>query len=154
MKKSKIIGLALAATLIGFVGFYSCEKTYVEPVTSTTTLKNPTLALAPGGWKITSFQWHDKSDNSQFIDYRFKFNTDGSVTAVHNHVVEYGKWSLRNNTTVMFAFSADPLSELSNNWTVVSHTLEDIELRGLSPIDNSTEFLLLSKVSPTGGEIN
>ena len=147
MKKSKLLGVALIGTLISIAGFVSCEKTYVEPIASTTSLKNPSLVIAPAGWRIVSFQWHDKSDNNHFIDYFFQFNADGSITAIHNHVTEYGKWSLKNNTIVELSFSIEPLNELSNNWTIVSHSVDNIELRGLYSDDNSTEFLSLIKGS-------
>lgn len=147
MKKSKMIGFALAATLIGFVGFYSCEKTYVEPIESPNKITEaPALVLAPAAWRITSFQWHDKSDNTQFIDYLFRFRVDGTILALHNHLEEYGKWSKRNNI-MQFSFKADPLNELSNNWTIVSHTATTASMRALDLVDNSSEFLTIEKVS-------
>ena len=147
MKKSKILAMALIGALLTFIGFYSCEKTYVEPI-SPTTMERPTLVIAPGGWRISSFQWHDRSDNPTFLNYTFTFNTDGSVTALHSNIREYGRWS-RGHSTLRIAFERDPLNELNNVWTIVTHTENSAELRGLSPIDNSSEFLLLSKLGIT-----
>ena len=149
MKKRKIVGIALGAILIGIVGFYSCEKTYVEPISPpTTTLEEPFTIIAPSGWRVTSFQWHDRSDNSHFISYVFQFNSDGSIMAVHNDIREYGKWSKQNNI-LDISFVTKPLNELNCNWTIIDHTATTLVLKGLSPYDNSSEYLELERVSAT-----
>ena len=147
MKKNKIIGFVLVAILIGVAGFYSCEKTYVEPVDSPNTITDaPALVLAPAAWRVTSFQWHNKSDNTQFIEYLFRFRVDGTILVLHNHIEEYGKWNKRNNI-MQFSFNGDPLNELSNNWTITGHTATTASMRALDPIDNSSEFLTIEKIS-------
>ena len=147
MKKTKLIGIALVAVLIAAVGFYSCEKTYVEPVTPTEITDGSKLVIAPAVWRVTSFQWKDRENNGHFISYTFQFNPEGTIEAVHNHVKEYGKWSLKNNNILQINFEADILLELNNNWTIKDHTSTSMNLRGLSPYDDSSEYLLLEKSS-------
>jgi hypothetical protein len=149
MKTHKIIGFVLVAVLIGIAGFYSCEKTTPEPSASPNVItEKPMMIIAPGTWEVTSFQWHDKSDNDHFKEYTFQFNPGGLIVAYHNHVEEHGKWEKRNNI-LQLIFDIQPLNELSNNWTIVSHTAYSASLRGLSPTDDSSEFLTIEQVNST-----
>jgi hypothetical protein len=141
MKKIKILRIFLIGTLLSIIGFTSCKKIDIEPKSTFTDLE-----MAPGGWRIASFQWHDRSDNNQFSDYIFQFKTDGIVTAIHNGIKENGNWS-KGNSNLKIVFTSIPLNELNNNWTIVYHTENTAELRGLSPFDNSTEFILFSKIN-------
>ncbi|MGZ4036044.1 MAG: hypothetical protein ACXVNN_01290 [Bacteroidia bacterium] len=147
MKKSKITTVILSAILIAFVGFYACEKTYVEPETpSNATTDKSMLALVPAAWRIVSFQWHDRSENDHFRDYTFQFYADGSVVARHSRIKEIGKWRKKNNI-LQLIFNSDPLNELSNNWTIVDHTPDNASFKGLNPSDGSSEFLSIEKIS-------
>lgn len=145
MKKIKLIGFALSVVIIGAVGLYSCEKTYVEPATSTEMLESPGLVLAPGTWKITSFQWKDREVNDHFASYMFIFNKNGTIYAVHENIKESGKYSKTGNI-LGIRFMEQPLTELNNGWTIVDHTATSLTLKGLSPEDNSSEYLEFEKV--------
>lgn len=147
MKKTKLIGIALVVILIGVVGFYSCEKTYVEPSIATEITDGSKLVLAPAVWRVTSFQWKDKESNNHFISYTFNFNPDGTVEAIHNHIKEYGTFVKKNNNILELKFAGDPLLELNNNWTILEHTSTSMNLKGLSPYDTSSEFLVMEKTS-------
>lgn len=145
MKKTRLIGFVFIAITIGIAGFYACEKTYVEPNAPTEILESPKLVLAPAIWKITTFQWKNKSDNNHFVSYSFIFNQDGTIDAIHDNIKEYGKYSKQENVLAI-RFLELPLAELNNKWTISDHTTIGMTLRGLSPDDNSSEFLMLEKV--------
>lgn len=139
--------MALVGALITIGGLYSCEKTDINPASpSTVIMEQPMLVLAPGMWRITSFQWHDREDNNHFISYTFQLNVEGSITAVHNNIVEHGKWSKKNDI-LEIDFVSDPLTELNCNWKIISHSVNSIDLKGLSPYDNSSEYLSVEKIS-------
>src|ERR1700690_1105702 len=112
MKKIKRSGEILIGTLIAIVSLNSCKKKYVEPVGSAvTTAEDLKTITAPATWRIYSFQWHDKSDNTTFVEYNFQFRADGVIIAIHRNITEYGKWSLSNNIFQM-KFNSDLLNEI------------------------------------------
>lgn len=148
MKRTRIIVFAFVAIVIGVVGFYACEKTYVEPSSPTEILEAPKLVLAPAIWKITSFQWKNKSDNAHFVSYLFIFNQDGTIDAIHDNTKQYGKFSKKENI-LGIRFLEQPLFELNNQWTIINHTTVSFTLKGLNPEDSSSEFVIFEKVKST-----
>jgi hypothetical protein len=144
MKTNKIIRAILIGTLFATAGLSSCKKVYVEPQESTTE-KTP-LEMASGAWKISSFQWHDRSDNSHFVSYAFQFKADGTLLVLHNGIKENGNWS-KGNTTLKIFFPSEPLNELNNTWMIIAHSETTVALKGYGPNDNSSEFLIFSKIN-------
>lgn len=151
MKKTKLIGFALLAIVIGVVGFYACEKTYVEPEAPVEILESPKLVLAPGIWKISSFQWKNKEPNTHFDSYMFIFNKNGTIEAIHGNIKQYGKYTKRENI-LGIRFLEQPLTELNNGWEIIDHTSSSLALKGLSPEDHSSQYLEFEKVNVIAGE--
>lgn len=148
METFKKLGKVLIGALIVFAGFYSCEKSDLKPEGPVTELKEATPIVAPTTWKVKSFQWHNKIENGHFEYYVFRFNVDGSITAIHNNITEYGKWRKRGNI-LRIEFNQDLLSELNCAWTIVEQTRNELVLKGLSPYNYSSQLLELEKVNNT-----
>ncbi|MFL5765439.1 MAG: hypothetical protein ACJ77K_15950 [Bacteroidia bacterium] len=154
--KIKILGIAFALV----TGLAACEKTYVEPekpVASETKestdgkdiavsrLNEEMTDLTASVWHITSFQWHlRKEDNNHFLQYEFVFLKNGAVIAKHDGGEETGKWERRNYFRL--AFQSDPLKELNNEkWYFRKETKDRFVLKGISPYDNKSEFVVFER---------
>ena len=147
METMKNLGKVLIGALIVISGFYSCEKSDIKPNPTEVTKEESASIVAPATWRIVSFQWHLRDSNNHFEDYVFRFNTDKSITAIHNGVEGYGKWDRRGNF-LKIDFGSRPLYELNCSWTIVSHTKNSLVLKGLSPYNqHSTQFLEFEKIS-------
>lgn len=148
MESIKKLGKVLIGALIVIAGFASCEKSDLKPEGPVAELNESTPIVAPTTWRVKSFQWKNKAENGNFKYYVFRFNVDGSITAIHNNITEYGKWRKRGNI-LRIDFNQGLLSELNCAWTIVEHTRNKLVLKGLSPYDYSSQMLELEKVNDT-----
>lgn len=147
----KIVGIAFML----IIGLGACERAYLEPeksqpktesvaddlkdVEATTALGD---RITNGVWRIASFQWHNKENNDHFKGYVFYFLPNGTVVAVHYNTKDIGKWN-RKGTLFRLNFGSErPLKELNNNrWYFIRESSDKFILKGLSPYDNSSQYV-------------
>lgn len=144
METFKKLGKVLIGALIVIAGFSSCEKSDLKPDYPAET--RDAAIVEEATWRISSFQWKNRERNDHFEDYVFRFEGDGSITAIHNFTEGYGKWYKRGNF-MKIQFRTEPLTELNNSWTIVSHTRTSLVLKGLNYHDHSSEYLEFERVN-------
>lgn len=138
----KILGIVLLL----ITGFAGCEKNYIEPEmtvqeTESISDKEAFRDITNGVWRITSFQWRLRERNDHFINYHFRFRTNGLVVTGSEGVKDAGKWSQRN-TIFQLLFDSSPLKELnSNNWRIYKVGANKFVLKGLSPYDHTSQVV-------------
>jgi len=146
--KTKLVGLLGAFTIVAFLFLYSCEKTEYPPRLS------PDLILTKGTWRITSFNWHNqhaewsKDRNEHFRNYTFQFDSFGTITATHDrNIIEFGKWKMIGHDFAIDFARISPLYELNNDhWEVKELRDAFMALKGLSPVDFSSEFVVFERI--------
>lgn len=146
--KNRITIAAMAALFLS-AGLSSCKKEEIKPLDPVVAedLDSKAPELNQGVWIITSFQWKLREQNNHFNNYEFRFGANGIVYASHLGQVSTGKW-LKRETLVLIDFGDQlPLKELNNkHWEITRRFHRSIQLKGLSPYDNKSEFLVIKKL--------
>jgi hypothetical protein len=149
----KILGIAFMLIL----GLGACEKTYLEPEQQqpktesvqeddTKDMDRPMYQITHGVWKITSFQWRLRENNDHFKEYTFYFLPNGTAVAVHGNIKEEGKWQKTGDVMRLSFGTLKPLRELNNNkWYFYRDGRNKFALKGLSPIDHKSEYVLFER---------
>lgn len=145
METTKKLAKVLIGAVIVIAGFSSCKKSDLKPE-SVTELNESSPIVEATTWSVKSFQWHNREENNNFENYVFRFNVDGTITAINNNFTEYGKWRKRGNI-LNIEFNQHLLSELNSKWTIVEHTRTKLVLKGLNPHDHSSQYLELEKAN-------
>ena len=117
-------------------------------------------ALTNGLWKMTSFNKGGTDITSDFTPYSFKFNTNFTVDAINNGMVEKtGTWNADSDALTMtsnFPNAVNPLILLNGTWTITSATWTSVianqtvngELRVLRLDKLQVFFQVLVKIYP------
>lgn len=129
------------------------------PPTDTTTSQLPVAdIITVGRWKVTSFvQGHD-NNSSQFANYVFTFNRDGSMVADNNSEQTSGTWHYQDAVFyygipvygsspygfTMSIGSSLPLTNLNENYFISKKTLTTIYIDSINPNENA--HVILSKL--------
>lgn len=117
--------------------------------------------LISGSWIITSFIESGVDETDDFTGYEFTFNQDGSLTATNGTTTVEGSWSITSDSddssddspddpfddidfNIFFA-SPDNFNELTEDWEIVSHSANRIDLLHISGGDGSTDTLTFVK---------
>ncbi|MDF2437360.1 MAG: hypothetical protein K0Q95_1736 [Bacteroidota bacterium] len=93
-------------------------------------------------WKVTVFKEDEKDETNHFNGYLLRFNTDGSANAFNSTGVTKGTWRKSENNFVI-NFPSEPLSELNDDWQIISETKTHMELEHISGGDGSRDYLVL-----------
>ncbi|MCF8416097.1 MAG: hypothetical protein K9G40_07620 [Crocinitomicaceae bacterium] len=135
----KIIGL----TLVTLVFAASCKKQTINKIEN---------SIVEGEWKVSLYEDDGNNETSDYTDYRFKFNTDGSVTVQPGMLtVTYaGTWKTEKDSDhvdfiLNFATPAN-LEDLSDDWEVLSESKTKLELEDVSGGDGSIDKLTFEKI--------
>ena len=130
----------IALTVLTLTG---CKKQIINDVDA---------SIVQGEWKITFFQEDLNNETSDFTDYRFVFNENGTV-AVHPGaltVVYSGTWDMKrddNHVDFMLDFGTQELlEELNDDWEIESNSETKLELKDISGGDGSTDWLTFEKI--------
>jgi hypothetical protein len=123
-----------------------------------TEIENTAIA---GQWKITLFSEDGTDETANYSDYQFTFEKgaySSTITAVKGVGTFPGVWSITDNNTgddsdhfedldFFISFSAPPdLSELTEDWEILSMSDTEIELRHTSGGGGGTDLLTFTKV--------
>lgn len=127
--------------------FSSCKKDNAVSV------KNTENTISKGSWKATTFIEDDTNELTHLSGYVFTFEDNGTVKAVKSGVTTTGTWSVgeesgddsNSNIHLNINFTTDPLTEISDDWHVMSVTSSKIELEDVSGGNGGTDELTLEK---------
>ncbi|MBK9017564.1 MAG: hypothetical protein IPM82_27910 [Saprospiraceae bacterium] len=124
--------------ILAMASFVSCTNS--DDDQSNPSNPDPQVISQGGDWKVTWYWDKDKDETNDFASYTFKFNADGSFESVGSGTTT-GTWKVTDDNSaqrlVISAGSATkPLSDLDDDWIIVSMTDSKIELK-----DDNTEHL-------------
>lgn len=135
----KIIGLALVTLVFAA----SCKKQTINKIEN---------SIVEGEWKVTLYEEDGNNETSDYNDYRFKFNSDGSVTVQPGMltVIYTGTWKTEKDSDhvdfiLNFSTPAN-LEDLSDDWEVLSESKTKLELEDVSGGDGSIDKLTFEKI--------
>ncbi|MCB0518218.1 MAG: hypothetical protein H6577_02090 [Lewinellaceae bacterium] len=116
----------------------SCNNSDDSPDPS----NNNSQVLTQGGtWKVTYYFDKDKVETSDFSGYTFNFQSSGAFESTRNGTTTTGSWQTTSDDgsqrlVISTSSSSKPLSNLDDNWIIVTMTDSKIELK-----DDNTEHL-------------
>jgi hypothetical protein len=111
-------------------------------------------ALTTGDWYVT-FYFDDVDETSNYADFVFNFNTDGTATATDSGGTTDGVWSTSPGDETELGLNLNfgtipPLDDLADDWDVLEVTNDIIRLKDISGGDGSEDFLTFER-TPVGG---
>lgn len=140
MKRSSwFLAILLSACII------SCKDEYNNNPAPTVDPEAPTT----GTWRVTLFTDSGNNETSDFNDYTFTFDSDGSAIASKGATNRNGTWSINSSRTEFnldFGAKSDankPLGELTDDWKIISVTSTEIKLK--DDKNYSDEFLTFNQ---------
>lgn len=138
----KLTFLKITAAFLLILSLASCQNANNDDNSITpNNPANPTVITQGGGnWKVTYYFDKDKVETSDFASYTFKFNADGSFESSGSSSAT-GTWKVTDDDgsqrlVLSSGSGAKPLSDLDDDWILVSMSGSKIELK-----DDNTEHL-------------
>lgn len=127
LKFAMLVFVALLTTI-------GCTNESVNPNAQTPDLSNT------DGWRVVWFWDKDKDETSDFGQYTFFFRDGGVFEAVGSSTTVTGTWRSTSDDgsqrLVLFISNTKPLSELNDDWVIVTSGDQSIKLKD----DNSTQL--------------
>ncbi len=107
-----------------------------------------TNVAIPGTWKVTYYHNKKKEETSNYAGYSFAFNNDGTLTATQNGKTVNGTWKVINDSDIKkfiisLAVTTKPLSELNDDWMLI--TMDDVSIKLGDKDPSKNEQLIFSK---------
>lgn len=140
----KMKGRFLALLLIISVAFSNCKKE--DRISPSNAIIN--TVVVPGDWKIALFNELSTDKTSKFKWYSFKFNTNGTITAINGSSSVNGAWSTVREgkiRKIIIYFSSAPLDDLNDDWRVVNQTSTTLELEHFPAENDGINYLTFQK---------
>jgi hypothetical protein len=103
-------------------------------------------AITHGEWIVEQYIEGSNNLSSQFLDYRFKFNEDGTLSGTANSISTDGTWAPNVSDytiTSDFPTAADPLKKLNGLWKIKDSDWDYVKAEMLTP--DGTKLLILRK---------
>lgn len=118
--------------------FVSCSKsdTTSDPVADLTTKAN---MVVQSNWSVTHYTDSGKDETFDFADYKFKFNTDGTLVAVSSTATFNGTWTLAQGNTTPDDSGNNSADDKLNKFT--------INITGNKQMDNLSHKWLTDKIT-------
>lgn len=112
-------------------------------------------ALTTGDWYVTYF-FDDTDETTDFADFTFNFNSDGTATATDLSGSTNGSWSTSAGDETVLELNLNfgatiPLDQIAEDWDVLEYSNDIIRLKDLSGGDGSTDFLTFERTQGGGG---
>lgn len=131
----------------------------LAPADTTTSQLPVADIITVGRWKVTSFVQGNDNTTSQFVNYAFTFNSDGSMIADDNGNQTYGSWHYQDAVfyygipvygSSPYGFTMTigttlPLISLNENYFISKKTLTTIYIDSINPNENA--HITLSKLA-------
>lgn len=87
-------------------------------------------AITDGIWKVDQYLEASTDITSDFLNYDFKFNADGTVTGTRSGIVSNGTW---NGDAATYSISSNfpaagaPLQKLNGSWKITDSYWDYVE---------------------------
>ncbi len=115
--------------------FTACER-------SSDDIVSPNTPATPGNWKVSYF-WDKKDETSNFSGWTIRFNAGGKAEAINGSNTATGTWS-KTSTKFIIDFGTHViLSELNDDWQIVSFGSNNIQLKDDNPLQDDQLHLSL-----------
>lgn len=134
----------LALLLIVSAAFSGCKKE--DQISPSNAIINS--IVIPGEWKITLFNELSLDKTNKFKWYSFRFNTNGTITAINGTTKVNGAWSTVKDgekMKIIIYFSTTPLNDLNDDWRVVKQTSTTLELEHFPAENDGINFLTFQR---------
>ncbi len=137
----------------------SCSKDDSETAETINNTDIPAIesALISGDWRISYYFDSDKDETSDYVNYIFTFQENGTLGATDGNTALSGAWSITtsNNSNddssssdidfnILFS-SPEIFEELSDDWDIKTYSNTQIELLDVSGGNGGTDLLTFSK---------
>lgn len=159
MKAKFIYGLILllSLTLLSSTCSSDDDGGYFPPNNNNAEIQQIITQAQSGTWRITSFIDSGQDETNDFNGYNFTFGSDGTLTASNGSNTETGTWSVTDsnsnddsNDDVDFNIffnvpDTNNFEDLNDDWDVVSHTDNRMQLRDVSGGNGGTDTLTFER---------
>jgi hypothetical protein len=103
-------------------------------------------AITSGEWIVEQYKEGDANISNLFLNYYFKFNSNGTITGTINGSASDGTWE--PNTTDFTIFTdfptaTDPVKKLNGLWKIKDSDWDYVKAE--MPTANGTKLLILRK---------
>lgn len=103
-------------------------------------------AITSGEWLVEQYKEGDTNLSNQFLNYLFKFNSNGTLTGTINSTATDGTWAPNTTEftiTADFPTAGDPLKKLNGLWKIKDSDWDYVKAE--MPTANGTKLLILRK---------
>lgn len=116
--------------------------------------------VTSGTWRITKFIDSGEDELYHFTGFDFTFAGNGTLTAANTSVTHTGTWSITRDSSdddddddddssdldfnIMFNLTNE-FEELNDDWDIISHSANKIELIDISGGNGGTDYLTFQK---------
>lgn len=102
-----------------------------------------------GQWLVANYNDSGVDETTNYANWIFTFNTDGTVSAINNTTI-YGTWSAiidSGQLKMILDFGTQtPLDEFNDDWDVFDLDVDRIELKDVSGGNGDTDILVFEKI--------
>ncbi len=140
--KSKVGFLALI--LIISTAFSGCKKD--DHISPSNAIIN--TIVIPGDWKVGFFNKNSSDETSRFKEYSFRFNNNGTISAIKNGTTINGAWSTtkdKDRLKMIIYFSEPLLDRLNGDWRVENQTSTTLEMQHFPGENDGIDYLTFQK---------
>ncbi|WP_323789161.1 hypothetical protein [Psychroserpens sp.] len=160
MKKVFNLGLLLMLSFSLMSSMCTNDDDGGNPNNNTLQIAEIVSTAQSGAWRITNFNDSGQNETSDFNDYDFSFNSDGSLVVTNGSNTVTGSWSVTDDSNSNDDSSSDddidfniffPVPEsndfedLNDDWDIVSTSSTKIELIDVSGGNGGTDMLTFEK---------
>lgn len=154
MKTQKLCG-AVLMIILSFGTFYSCSSSD-DDASNNQPIDEVEQQVQSGTWRITRFIDSGSDETGDFTGYNFTFNSSGVLNASNGPNDYNGTWSITDSNSnddspdydldfnIYFDLTNN-FEDLNDDWDIVSHTSNKIELIDVSGGNGGTDYLTFQK---------
>jgi len=127
-----------------------CSNDDDSSSSSSQVVNDTQTAVVSGTWRVTLFSEDGSNQTSNFSNYNFTFNSNGTLTAANGSTTMNGTWSAGTDDStpkmfINFNVTNGPFEEISEDWRILSNSSSKIELNHISGGDGSIDLLTFQK---------
>jgi len=148
MKRSVFLSMLFA--LLMFNVTTMCSSDDDSNSSPSQVITNTQNAVVNGTWRVTLFSEDGSNQTSNFSNYNFTFNSNGTLSATNGSTTMNGTWTtgIDDSTPKMyinFNVVNGPFEEISEDWRIMFNSNSKIELKHVSGGDGSIDLLTFEK---------
>jgi len=155
--KNTVINLSIL--ILAILVFKSCTKDDGKENSVVDSSDIPLIksTMMKGDWHVSYYFDSDKDETSDYVNYIFTFQENGTLGATNGNTSLSGAWSITTSENssddksisdvdfnILFS-SPEIFEELSDDWDIKSYSNNQIELIDISGGNGGTDLLTFSK---------